>query len=146
MGAEPTTTVGAMGQDLGGGGSTEVPSGDTTRTESMNQKLEMPIFEEKLEAATVSMEGEALNWFQWADGRRPIHRWPELKTLMLERFGLTQEGSTCEKFLAIQQEGTVRDYQCQFEAVSSLLIDLSEDVLESTFVNGLRPDIQRKYA
>lgn len=115
----------------------------------MNQKLEMPIFEgwnlegrifwveryftfhqlgdaEKLEAAAVSMEGEALNWFQWADGRRPIRRWPELKTLMLERFGLTQKGSTCEKFLTIRQEGTVRDYRRQFEALSSPLTDLSE--------------------
>ena len=98
----------------------------------------------KLEAAAVSMESKALNWFQWADGRRPICQWQELKTLLLECFGLTQEGSTCEKFLAIQQEGMVRDYRRLFEALSSPLTDLSEEVLESTFINGLRPDIRAK--
>ena len=63
-----------------------------------------------------------------------------MKNLLLERFGLTQEGSTCEKFLAIRQEGTVWDYRCLFEALSSPLTGLSEDVLESTFINGLRLD------
>ncbi|GMN32864.1 hypothetical protein TIFTF001_046644 [Ficus carica] len=76
-----------------------------------------------------------------ADGCRPIRRWQELKTLLLERFRLTQEGSTCEKFLAIRQEGTVYDYHRLFEALSSPLTDLSEEVLESTFINGLRADI-----
>ena len=51
----------------------------------------------KLEAAAVNMEGEALNWFQWVD----VH-WLELNNLLLELFELTQEGSKCEKFLAIQ--------------------------------------------
>lgn len=138
---------------------------EATKADPMNRKLEMPIFEgwnpegwifwaehyftfhrlgeaEKLEAVAVSMEGEALNWFQWANGRRPICYWQDLKNLLLERLVLTQQGSTCEKFLVIRQEGTVPDYHCLFEALSSPLTGLSEDVLESTFIKGLRPDIR----
>ena len=65
---------------------------------------------ECLEAAVISLDGEALAWFQWEDGRRPIRSWPELKTAILDRFRELQEGTICEKFLALRQEGTVRDY------------------------------------
>lgn len=39
-----------------------------------------------------------------------MQTWGEIKANLLDRFGLTQEGSVCEKFLAIRQERTVREY------------------------------------
>ncbi|MCV5004829.1 hypothetical protein OFM39_34770, partial [Escherichia coli] len=32
---------------------------------------------EKLETAVISLDGDALAWFQWEDGRRRIRGWPE---------------------------------------------------------------------
>lgn len=63
---------------------------------------------EKLAVAAVSMEGEAaLVWFQWVVRWCPIRNWSELKLMLLDRFRLTQEGSICEKFLSLKQEGSV---------------------------------------
>lgn len=76
---------------------------------------------EKIKAAAISMDGEALAWFKWEVGRRPMRTWGEIKANMLDCFGLTQEGSVCEKFLAIRQEGTVREYRRLFEALASPL-------------------------
>ena len=62
---------------------------------------------EKLNRAVISLDGDALAWFQWANGRRPIWDWLELKTMIQERFRPTQEGSAYEQFLALRQVGTV---------------------------------------
>ena len=79
------------------------------RIEALTRCLEMPIFEgwnlegwifcverffqghgmtkkEKLVATTISLDGEALAWFQCEDGRRPILYWGELKARLLDRF------------------------------------------------------------
>ena len=37
--------------------------------------------------------------------------WDELKSMLLVRFVLTQDGSLCEKFLALRQEGHVREFR-----------------------------------
>lgn len=135
------------------------------RAEFRTRRVEMPVFDgenpdgwifraeryyamnrmterEKLDIAVVSLEGEALAWFQWEDGRSPIRSWMVLKLMILERFRPTQEGSLCEKFLSLRQETTVRDYRRQFEILAAPLTELSEQVLESTFVKGLKPDIK----
>ena len=67
---------------------------------------------EKLDMATLSFDGEALAWFQWEDQRRSLSSWANLKSRLLDCFGMTQEGSLCERFLALRQEGFVREF-CQ---------------------------------
>ena len=42
--------------------------------------------EEKMIAATISLDGEALAWFQWEESRRPIQCWGQLKKHLLDRF------------------------------------------------------------
>ena len=61
----------------------------------------------------------------------------EFKARLLDRFGQTQEGILCEKFLALKQEGTVREYLCLFELLAAMLEGMPEQVQESTFINGL---------
>lgn len=60
---------------------------------------------------------------------------------LLDRFQQTQEGLICEKFLALRQKGTVREYQQMYEALTAPLDNVSDFVLEGAFINGLRPDI-----
>ena len=64
---------------------------------SVHQLTEM----EKLDMATLSFDGEALSWFQWEDRRRSLSSWANLKSRLLDCFGMIQEGSLCERFLAL---------------------------------------------
>ena len=57
---------------------------------------------EKLDIDVINLGGDALAWFQWANGRPLIQNWPELKTMIQERFRPTQEGSTYEQFHALR--------------------------------------------
>lgn len=61
---------------------------------------------------------------------------------MFKRFRLSQEGSLCARFLAIKQEDTVVEYRKKFEVYSAPLPDMSETVLENTFLNGLKPEVK----
>lgn len=97
---------------------------------------------EKLEAAVVCLEGDALNWFRWEDKRRKITNWEELKSLLLRRFRNNQEGSMYDRFLGLKQETTVKEYRKQFEMLAASLEQISEPVLESTFIKGLKSDIK----
>lgn len=42
---------------------------------------------EKLEAAVISLDGDALAWFQWEDRRQLMRLWSGLKVNLLHRFG-----------------------------------------------------------
>ena len=92
--------------------------------------------------ATISLDSEALAWFQWEKGRRPIQNWLQLKSQLLDRFGHTQDGTMCEQFLSLKQEGSVRDYLRAFEQLEMTLEDVPKHIQESTFINGLKPNIQ----
>ena len=99
---------------------------------------------EKLDMATLSFDSEALAWFQWEDRRRSLSGWANLKSRLLDHFGMTQEGSLYDRFLALQQEGSVREFRQTFESTAAVLPGLPEHVLEGVFINGLRPDIRAK--
>ena len=40
-----------------------------------------------------------------------MRSYDELKSRLLDRLGLTQEGSLCERFLTLKQEGSVREFR-----------------------------------
>ena len=47
-----------------------------------------------------------------------------------------------EQFLVIKQNGLVAKYRRHFELLSALLNWLSVEVMESTFVKGLKPEVK----
>ena len=47
-----------------------------------------------------------------------------------------------ERFLALRQWGSVKDYRLSFETLASLLEGMPKTLLEGQFLNGLKPDIQ----
>lgn len=104
----------------------------------MNRLLEA----KRLMAAGVSFEGEALAWFRWTDARFPFGDLSKLKRQLLRRFGSSQAGSLCEHFLNIQHCGTVAEYQRDFEVMSATMVELLDEILESMFVKGLKPEIR----
>ncbi|KAI0520439.1 hypothetical protein KFK09_007914 [Dendrobium nobile] len=98
--------------------------------------------EEKLTAAGLCLEGKALSWFQWRDQRRPIRNWREFKDCIIERFQTDQGGDFYEQFFALTQEGSVANYQEQFEHLASRVERLSDTLLEGNFMKGLKAEIR----
>ena len=109
-----------------GGGS----SSGGTRHDFRFRKLEMPLFdgsnpdgwilkaeryfsvnrlsnEEKLEAAIIAFEGDALLWYQWENRKRSIVVWEEMRVLILKQFRVIQAGSLHEQWLALTQDSSV---------------------------------------
>lgn len=56
--------------------------------------------EEKVDAAVVAMEGDALKWYQWSHSRKPILSWRDLKSRILLHFRPLNVGSLHEQWLA----------------------------------------------
>lgn len=73
---------------------------------------------EKLEAVLVTLEGDALRWFQWENKRRPIRRWDELREFMLRQFRPSSGGLLCEQWLATTQTSKLRWSSGQYSSVS----------------------------
>ncbi|GJX34185.1 RNA-directed DNA polymerase, eukaryota [Tanacetum coccineum] len=98
--------------------------------------------EERVLAAAVCMEGEALSWYRWSKGQTLFYSWDGFKRRLLLRFQQTQGGNLYEQFLSIIQEGTAREYVAMFEKLACQLAGVSQSVLEATFIKGLKPDLR----
>ncbi|GKE26603.1 ankyrin repeat-containing protein, partial [Tanacetum coccineum] len=97
---------------------------------------------EKLREVGLCMEDQALSWFRWSEARSPLRSWEGLKRRLLERFQLSQEGTLYEQFLAITQEGSALEYVNLFETLAGQLVGIPEEVMEGTFIKGLRPELR----
>lgn len=98
--------------------------------------------EEKIEAAVVSFEGDALLWYLWEDRRRPIRRWEEMKAMVLRQFRPALAGSLHEQWLAVEQKGTVSEYRRNFIEMAAPLENVPEALALGHFLNGLKPNIR----
>ena len=65
-----------------------------------------------------------------------------MKQGIMGRFRPTQEGSLEERFLALRQEGIVKEYRLLFETLGETVPDVPEAFLEGQFLNGLKPEIR----
>ena len=99
---------------------------------------------EIMESAVLSLQGDALLWFHWEHQQQPITRWEELKTLLLERFKLMEEGTLHEQWMTLQQIGTVAEHQRDFVERATPLGKIDEPFSLSSFVKGLKEDVRRE--
>jgi hypothetical protein len=60
---------------------------------------------------------------------------------LLARFGPTDYEDFDEALSHIEQKGTVRKYQREFECLANCVVDWLEKALVGTFLGGLQPDI-----
>jgi hypothetical protein len=98
--------------------------------------------EDKAALASFHLEGEAQLWFQillW-EGREI--GWPEFKEGVFARFGPIQFYDPFGELTNLQQEGSIRDYQAQFESLLSKIGNLSQSQQVSCFVSGLKEEIK----
>ncbi|CAH1448287.1 unnamed protein product [Lactuca virosa] len=97
---------------------------------------------DKLEAAVVALEGDALLWFQWEHSRRPVTRSKEMKSLLLRQFRPTNAGTLHQQWLALTQTGSVLEYQRSFIELLAPISNIPEDITLGQFLNGLKDEIR----
>ena len=100
---------------------------------------------QKVSLASYHLEGKENHWWQW------LHRayqeegkelsWSMFVEEIWSRFGLTNCEDFDESLSKIQQMGSLRDYQKEFERLGNRVQGWAPKALVGTFMGGLKPDI-----
>ncbi|KAL4562596.1 hypothetical protein LXL04_026622 [Taraxacum kok-saghyz] len=102
------------------------------------------IEEEKVEAAILSLSGEALSWFHWSSKQHNLTTWGAIKTLFLKKIRPIRGGDLYEQWAAVEQTGTTMDYIRRFVELAAPLEGVSGWVALANFLKGLKPVIQNE--
>lgn len=97
---------------------------------------------EKLALVSVSLQGEALSWYNWQINRHEFESWNQFKAALILRFGNLKIRGPSQSLFCIKQTGTVADYVQRFEDLSSQVTGLDDQKLEGIFLNGLTQEMQ----
>ncbi|KAL4588357.1 hypothetical protein LXL04_001241 [Taraxacum kok-saghyz] len=84
------------------------------------------IDEEKLEAAVLSLSGDALAWYRWSDKQQAILTWERMELLFLKRFRSIQGGDL------------------RFIELSAPLEGITSRIAIGSFIKGLKPNIRNE--
>lgn len=75
--------------------------------------------EEKVEVASMHLEGDALDLYSWFANDQPITFWEELSQIFTKNFGPAEFQNPDEYLCSIKQTGTVNEYRQEFAKRSS---------------------------
>ena len=95
--------------------------------------------------ASFHLEGEANQWWQWL--RRAYHEegkvvtWGIFVEELWSRFGPIDCEDFDEALSKIEQKGSLRDYQKEFERLGNKVGGWTQKALVGTFMGGLEPEI-----
>lgn len=98
--------------------------------------------EEKITAAVLCLNGDALAWYRWSNQRKVLNTWEELKELFLNRFRPIHGGDLYEQWAALRQTGTAEEYVRRFIELSAPLEGVTERVALGNFIDGLQDHIK----
>ncbi|KAG6531914.1 hypothetical protein ZIOFF_005750 [Zingiber officinale] len=98
----------------------------------------------KVELASINLEGDAIQWYDWLEACHGPPKWEEFKEELINRFGPSGYENVDGELAKIRQTSTVLEYQGRFERLSNQTRDWSEKQLLGTFIEGLRLDIRRE--
>jgi hypothetical protein len=96
---------------------------------------------QQIRIASFHLEGDALQWYRWAMAANPMTTWPEFAKALLTCFGPTKYDDSAETLAKLQQVGSIREYQTEFEKLATQVSGLSEPFLISCFIGGLKEEI-----
>ncbi|CAL0311936.1 unnamed protein product [Lupinus luteus] len=74
-----------------------------------------------------------------------LSSWPIFLNVVQHRFGLTQYEDIEGGFPKLSQTGSVADFQAQFEELLNKVTDISESLLISFFITGLKTHLRREF-
>lgn len=98
--------------------------------------------EQRLQIAFFHMEDKALSWYSWLKESSPVHSWDDFVSALEVRFGPFAFEDPVGEFTKLRQNGTVEEYQTQFEILSNKISGLTEEFRISTFLSGLKDDLR----
>ena len=98
----------------------------------------------RLQIVSFHLEGRAAAWFQWASRNNLLSSWPEFVTAVRHRFGPAVFEDFEGNLSKLTQNGSVSDFQAAFEDLMNKVTGISEPLLISFFITGLKPAIRRE--
>ncbi|KAJ9552427.1 hypothetical protein OSB04_016472 [Centaurea solstitialis] len=98
--------------------------------------------EEKVEIASMHLEGDALNLYSWLSGDHPITFWEELVQAFTRNFGPAEFQNPDELFCSIKQTGSVQEYRQEFVKRSSRVSNWPDHCFLGVFLNGLKDELK----
>ena len=98
----------------------------------------------RLQIVSFHLEERAAVWFQWASRNNLLSSWPEFVTAVRHRFGPAVFEDFEGNLSKLTQTGSVSDFQAAFEDLMNKVTEISEPLLISFFITGLKPAIRRK--
>ncbi|XP_010519144.1 PREDICTED: uncharacterized protein LOC104798668 [Tarenaya hassleriana] len=97
---------------------------------------------EKLRLAAMSIDRHVLSWYDYQNGKNPFRDWTDVRARMIKRFGEKKIGSPFDRLLSLRQTGTIEEYLCDFEELLAQVPHTPDPMIDSTFKNGLKPEIK----
>ncbi|KAF7812849.1 Ty3/gypsy retrotransposon protein [Senna tora] len=88
--------------------------------------------------ASVHMEGVAYAWYMWSKKNGLFSDWESFLVALRLRFGDSLYNDPRQALKELKQEGTVEEYQGQFETIANKATALQEEWLISFFIGGLK--------
>lgn len=128
----------------------EVPKFDGTDPFSWTFKIEEYFNyhntpeDQRLRIVFFHMEGKASTWFQWLKSNNFLSTWSEFFQKVNLRFGASQFEDFVGKLSKLVQKTTVAEFQYEFEDLMYKVRGVSETLLISFYISGLKPHIKRE--
>lgn len=98
----------------------------------------------RLRIASFHMEGRAAAWYQWMKANQLLTTWKEFLLNLKHRFGASLYEDPQGNLSKLTQTSTVAEFQSAFEDLMNRVTGISEPLLISFFITGLKPDIRRE--
>ncbi|GJY22842.1 ty3-gypsy retrotransposon protein [Tanacetum coccineum] len=102
------------------------------------------LVDQRLRVVGFNLEGDAAEWFRWMTRNKLITSWKGFLESVQNRFDPCKYEDPQGALSKLLQTGTIAQYQSEFEKLMNRVTDISEGLLISFYVSGLKPSLQRE--
>nr|GMD06310.1 Transposon Ty3-G Gag-Pol polyprotein [Ipomoea batatas] len=99
---------------------------------------------QRVRISSFTMEGKASEWYQWMKRNELLTTWENFQRQVELRFGPSRFEDYQGKLSKLLQRTTVTEYQSEFEYLMNKVTGISESILISMFIAGLKSHIRRE--
>ena len=100
--------------------------------------------DQRLRVVGFNLEGDAAEWFRWISRNKLITTWDNFLDSVQNRFGPCKYEDPQGALSKLLQTGTVGQYQGEFEKLMNRVTGISESLVISFYISGLKPTLQRE--
>ncbi|XP_057780136.1 uncharacterized protein LOC130998745 [Salvia miltiorrhiza] len=98
---------------------------------------------QRLQIVSFHLDGKASTWFQWLKSQHMLSSWSDFLNRVKSRFGDSQFDDPEGTLAKLSQQCSVANYQSTFESLMGRTKGISEPLLISFYISGLKPSIRR---